>query len=109
GREFIFSGREPTAEELSAMSEVQLEQFYSTEAQAVQMPYLVLGVVVILWAFLVLLVRFPRIATLRSQESYGGWADYRTLLRNGHFMFGVTAQFFYVGAQVCVWSFLIRY
>ncbi|OZY83879.1 L-fucose:H+ symporter permease [Cellvibrio mixtus] len=109
GREFIFSGHEPTAEELSAMSDVQLEQFYSTEAQAVQMPYLVLGVVVILWALLVLLVRFPRIATQRSQEPYGGWADYRTLLRNGHFMFGVTAQFFYVGAQVCVWSFLIRY
>jgi FHS family L-fucose permease-like MFS transporter len=24
-------------------------------------------------------------------------------------MFGVAAQFFYVGAQVCIWSFLIRY
>lgn len=109
GREFIFSGHEPTADELAAMSALQLEQFYSSEAQAVQGPYLVLGVVVVVWALLVLWVKFPRIATQRTQDDIGGWADYKTLLRNGQFMFGVTAQFFYVGAQVCIWSFLIRY
>lgn len=109
GREFIFSGHEPTAAELAAMSSAQLEQFYRSEAQAVQLPYLVLGLVVIAWALLVLWVKFPRIATQRHEEDWGGWADYKTLLRNGRFMFGVTAQFFYVGAQVCIWSFLIRY
>jgi FHS family L-fucose permease-like MFS transporter len=109
GREFIFSGHEPTADELAAMSAVQLEQFYSAEAQAVQGPYLVLGWVVILWALLVLLVKFPRIATQRTHDDIGGWADYKTLLCNCPFMFGVVAQFFYVGAQVCIWSFVIRY
>lgn len=124
GREFILSGHEPTADELAAMTAVQLEQFYRSEAQAVQGPYLVLGMVVVIWALLVLWVKFPRIAiqnstthssteqsstTQSSTESSGGWADYQTLLRNGAFMFGVAAQFFYVGAQVCIWSFLIRY
>lgn len=109
GREFIFSGHEPTGAELAAMSSAQLEQFYRSEAQAVQLPYLVLGLVVLAWALLVLLVKFPRIATQRHEDAWGGWADYKTLLRNGSFMFGVTAQFFYVGAQVCIWSFLIRY
>ncbi|HSC68483.1 MAG TPA: L-fucose:H+ symporter permease [Cellvibrio sp.] len=110
GREFILSGNEPTAEELAAMNAAQLEQFYQFESHAVQGPYLVLGLVVLAWALLVLVVKFPRIATQPAlDESAGSWADYRTLLCNGRFMFGVIAQFFYVGAQVCIWSFLIRY
>lgn len=109
GREFILSGNEPTTEELAAMSAEQLEQFYQFESHAVQGPYLVIGLVVLAWALLVLMVKFPRIATQSANEETGSWADYKTLLRNGEFMFGVAAQFFYVGAQVCIWSFLIRY
>lgn len=109
GREFILSGNEPTVEELAVMNAEQLEQFYRFESQAVQGPYLVIGLVVLAWALLVLAVKFPRIATQAANDDTGSWRDYKTLLRNREFMFGVTAQFFYVGAQVCIWSFLIRY
>lgn len=110
GREFILSGHEPTTGELAAMTAVQLEQFYQTESHAVQGPYLVLGLVVLVWALLVLWVKFPAIATQAAKdEGAGSWADYKSLLTNRGFMFGVTAQFFYVGAQVCIWSYLIRY
>jgi MFS transporter, FHS family, L-fucose permease len=110
GREFILSGHEPTTEELAAMTAVQLEQFYQTESHAVQGPYLVLGLVVLVWALLVLWVKFPAIATQAAKdEGAGSWADYKSLLTNRVFMFGVIAQFFYVGAQVCIWSYLIRY
>lgn len=109
GREFILSGHEPTAEELAAMSAVQLEQFYQFESQGVQGPYLAIGCFVLVWALLVFIVKFPRVDKNEAAEGPGNWADYQTLLRNGEFMFGVTAQFFYVGAQVCIWSFLIRY
>lgn len=114
GREFILSGNEPTTEELAVMSAEQLERFYQFESQAVQGPYLVIGLLVLAWALLVLIVKFPRIATQSltagaANEDTGSWVDYTTLLRNGEFMFGVAAQFFYVGAQVCIWSFLIRY
>ncbi len=108
GREFILSGHEPTADELAAMAPAALEQFYQTESQAVQGPYLVLCAIVFCWALLVLLVKFPKIAT-ESAASVGNWADYKSLLANVRFMFGVTAQFFYVGGQVCLWSFTIRY
>ncbi len=110
GREFILSGHEPTVEELGAMSAVQLEQFYQFESQAVQGPYLAIGCLVLLWALLVFIVKFPRIdKDEAAADGLGSWADYQTLLRKGEFMFGVAAQFFYVGAQVCIWSFLIRY
>ncbi len=110
GREFILSGHEPSASDLAAMSPAQLQQFYQTESHAVQGPYLLLACVVIVWALLVVIARFPRVATEPQQDAAtGSWADYKALLRNGRFMRGVNAQFFYVGAQVCVWSFMIRY
>jgi MFS transporter, FHS family, L-fucose permease len=110
GREFILSGHEPTAEELAAMTATQLEQFYQTESHAVQGPYLVLGLVVLVWALLVLWVKFPAVATQAAKnEGAGSWSDYKSLTCNGRFMFAVAAQFFYVGAQVCIWSYLIRY
>jgi FHS family L-fucose permease-like MFS transporter len=36
-------------------------------------------------------------------------AGFRALLPHRHFWFGVIAQFFYVGAQVGIWSYVIRY
>ena len=33
----------------------------------------------------------------------------RRLIKNPNYMSGVVAQFFYVGAQIGVWSFTIRY
>jgi FHS family L-fucose permease-like MFS transporter len=109
GREFILSGNEPTVEELAVMNAEQLEQFYQFESHAVQGPYLVIGLVVLVWALLVMAVKFPRIATQAANDETGSWADYKTLLCKRDFMFGVSAQFFYVGAQVGIWSFLIRY
>lgn len=109
GREFILSGHEPGAQELAAMSPEALTQFYQIEAHRVQLPYLVIGSLVLAWALLVLWVRFPKIATAAATEPSASWADYRYLLGNSRFMFGVIAQFFYVGAQVCLWSYTIRY
>jgi MFS transporter, FHS family, L-fucose permease len=109
GRQFILSGHEPTAADLAAMAPAALEQFYQNESQTVQIPYLVLGALVFCWALLVLIVKFPKIATESASHGVGSWADYKSLLCNGRFMFGVTAQFFYVGAQVCLWSYTIRY
>lgn len=109
GREFILSGHEPSAQELAAMSPEMLTQFYQTEAHAVQLPYLIIGTLVLVWALLVLWVKFPKIATTASTEASASWGDYKYLLGNSRFMFGVIAQFFYVGAQVCLWSYTIRY
>ena len=34
---------------------------------------------------------------------------FRRLIKNKNYVWGVIAQFFYVGAQIAVWSFIIRY
>lgn len=108
GQHFIFSGVEHTPAELAAMAPAAREAFFATESSAVQMPYLIIGVVVVLWAILIALVRFPT-----GGAGVGAAAPKRAkfgeLLRNRLFVFSVVAQFFYVGAQVGIWSYLIRY
>lgn len=108
GSTFILSGIELTESQTATMSAAELEAYYRTEALAVQGPYIAIGLFVLFWALLVLFTRFPRAATERG-EGAGSLADYRALLSDRSYLFGVIAQFFYVGAQVGIWSYLIRY
>ena len=111
GRQFILSGNEPTEAEFAAMTPLELDQFYTMEADAVRGPYLVLGLFVLAWAALVLFTKFPPIAGAQAakDEGPGRLSDFGKLLAKPAYMFGVLAQFAYVGAQVGVWSFMIRY
>ena len=111
GRAFILSGVEPSPEELAVLSQARLEQFRVDEASAVQGPYLFIAGVVLLWAILVSLCRFPEIATTPSGQdrNMSTWQMTRTLLGHKRYVLGVVAQFFYVGAQVGIWSYTIRY
>lgn len=110
GREFILSGIEHTPADLANLSAVELTALYEMEVQAVQMPYLALGIFVILLALLVTVVKFPVVAQRPATDSgAGNRSDFKMLFAHKFFLFGVTAQFFYVGAQVCVFSFMIRY
>jgi FHS family L-fucose permease-like MFS transporter len=112
GREFILSGIEPTAAEFAAMSSGELERWQISEAQAVQGPYLLIAAVVLLWAVLVMISRFPATATRTGAEQgskHNAASAMRALLGQPRFLSGVAAQFFYVGAQVGIWSYMIRY
>jgi FHS family L-fucose permease-like MFS transporter len=110
GRSFILSSATPGVAALAAMPPAELAAYRAGEAAAVQLPYLVIGLVVLAWAVLIRLTRFPAVATARDvDEGVGAAADFRALLGEPRLLVGVVAQFFYVGAQVGVWSFLIRY
>ncbi|MDO3384945.1 L-fucose:H+ symporter permease [Gilvimarinus sp. SDUM040013] len=110
GREFILSGVEHSPDELAAMSAAEQTAFYTSEVQAVAGPYLAIAAVVLCWALAVALVKFPVLASKHtdSDETFR-LADFKALFNQRYYMFGVLAQFFYVGAQVCIWSFMIRY
>jgi FHS family L-fucose permease-like MFS transporter len=110
GREFILSGIEPTPAELAAMSPSAIDAWQAQEAAAVQLPYLIIGLGVLFWAVLIALTRFPPTSDQsESAEGIGNLARFRELFRRPRYLFGVFAQFCYVGAQVGVWSFTIRY
>lgn len=109
GQHFIFTGVEHSAAELATMDSVTHAAFVKSEAAAVQMPYLVIGISVIAWAILIFLTRFPRTAIAVSNGGATQHGVLKSLLRDGRFLGAVIAQFFYVGAQVAVFSYMIRY
>ncbi len=78
-------------------------------AAAVRLPYLIIAGVVLGWAALIVATRFPAVATRGQAAEEDTPGAFRELFRRPRYLAGVVAQFFYVGAQVGVWSFLIRY
>jgi FHS family L-fucose permease-like MFS transporter len=103
---FIFSGVEHSPEALAAMSATELEAYRIAEAQAVQMPYLVLAGCVALVAVMIALTRFPPVEEGES-SSFAG--SFRQLLKVRHLTLGALTQFVYVGAQVAIWSYFIDF
>jgi FHS family L-fucose permease-like MFS transporter len=108
GQHFIFSGVELQPQELALMGSTARHAYYVSQSAAVQLPYLVIGIVVLIWAGLIARMRLPATAEHVAGAADGG-SYFGNLVRNSNFRLAVVAQFFYVGAQVCVWSYLIRY
>lgn len=101
---FILSGKSPSSAELAALSPAALSAYLDHEAAAVQVPYLLIGGFVLLIALLLWRTPLPALA----EEDADATAD-GGLWQQKNLLFGVLAQFFYVGAQVCVSSFFIRF
>ena len=109
GTTFIFSGLELNPARIAALkASGQYAAVLHGETMRVIAPYLVLAVIVFLWAALLARTKFPKL----GEENASATADhghYRDLLRYPHFIRAVLAQFFYVGAQVGTWSYFIQY
>lgn len=103
GGRFILSGKTLSEQEEAGMSAQQLDQYLNNEASSVQIPYIVIGLVVLLVAIFLWRTPLPEIREDDSLEVEG------SILKEKNLMLGVVAQFFYVGAQVCISSFFIRF
>lgn len=102
GSLFIFSTTEYSNEILDRMPAAEAEAIRIAEAQSVQMPYLVIAGVVLLVAFLFAITRMPEISTSAEKN-----ASLKGITRHTHLVFGVLAQFFYVGAQASLWGYFV--
>ena len=109
GSRFILSGIEHTPGELAAMSPAQLLSYRVSEANMVKTPYLVITGVFIVIAILIAFTKLPEIHEASPTNASGQRANLRGTLAFPHLIKGVIAQFFYVGAQVGVASFIIRF
>jgi FHS family L-fucose permease-like MFS transporter len=105
---FILSGIEYTPEQLQGMTPQAIAAWHASEAAAAETPYIIIGVGVLIWALLIAFTRFPSPATSHA-EGIGDLSRFGELFRRGRYMLGVFAQFCYVGAQVGIWSYTIRY
>jgi len=105
GGQFILSGTEMSDEAYAKLSPEALNNYLTTEAQSVKMPYLILGILVLLVAVLFMVSKLPDVK--EGDDNAAGNNPIKAF-RHKHLTWAVVAQFFYVGAQVCVGSFFIK-
>jgi FHS family L-fucose permease-like MFS transporter len=109
GTLFIFSGNEPTTAEIATMKETgAYESFLNGEVLRVFPPYLVIGLLVLTVAFFIWRTRFPKIE-VETENEKGEKGSFRELLKRKHWYGAVLSQFFYLGAQLGTWGYLITY
>lgn len=95
------------AEELNRMSPVARQAALAAEASSVQLPYSIIGAVIIIVAFIFLQINMPD--KREQRKTVPGWKELMTVWQVPHLRNAVITQFFYVGAQVCVNSLFILY
>ncbi|MCW3086655.1 MAG: L-fucose:H+ symporter permease, partial [Sediminibacterium sp.] len=93
-------------EELNAMSAAARQVALASEASSVKTPYFILGTIILVIAVLFVFIRLPEIHDDEQETADGNIFH---ALRHRHLRWAVAAQFFYVGAQVCIFSFFILY
>ncbi len=89
------------------MGATNLNAYLQSEANTVQIPYLVMACVVIFVGLLFLFTKIPEVK--EPDADVHGTELSAKVLRHRHLLWAVIAQFFYVGAQVGVGSFFIRF
>jgi FHS family L-fucose permease-like MFS transporter len=87
------------------MSDQQLDHYLQMEADAVKIPYLVIALVVLGVTALIYFTTMPEVPVDETSKKTG----VLKALKHPQLKWGVVAQFFYVGAQVGVTSFFIRF
>lgn len=94
-------------EERASMSKEQLSIIQSDELNAVMGPYVGVAVLLVLIWIVIYFSKMPK--AIDSGKDFNFSHTIKRLLKNSHYTWGVIAQFFYVGAQIGVWSFTIRF
>lgn len=94
------------AEARSNMLPDELNEIQTMELNAVMGPYVGIAIVLLLIWLAIALYKMPQAS---DSSSLNFIPTVKRLLKNKNYTTGVIAQFFYVGAQIGVWSFTIRY
>jgi FHS family L-fucose permease-like MFS transporter len=114
GAAFILSGIEHTAAQTAAMSPAELDAYRALEAGMIRGPYLTIAGIFLVMAAVFWRAHLPEVAEEETAPRGTGGAGApppsgESVWAHRHLLKGVLAQFFYVGAQVGVASFVIRF
>jgi FHS family L-fucose permease-like MFS transporter len=107
-QQFILARLDPaTAAERGAMPADQLAALTAQDLAVVRTPYLGIALVIAVVFVAIAITRMPTYG--EESRSLNVGPTLRRLLRNSRYVEGVVAQFFYVGAQIMCWTFIIHY
>jgi MFS transporter, FHS family, L-fucose permease len=105
GREFILSAKPLDDVTVKAMTDEARNAYLLSETSTVKLPYIVLGCTILLVAAIFFFTKLPD----KKDDEETGRSGFFHAFRHKHLTWAVIAQFFYVGAQVCIISFLILF
>jgi FHS family L-fucose permease-like MFS transporter len=112
GRAFILSGIEYSAAKLALMTPEQWQIYSASEAKRVTGTYLAIAGI---FSFVAVLIYFAHLPEVREatgealSEPEAAPRTHKKIWHYKHLIRGVVTEFFYVGAQVGVTSFVIRF
>ncbi len=95
------------ASERALLPRDELLKIQVGELNAVTMTYMGLGLAMVGLFIAIYLTRIPKMKEGEKNLDFRG--TFRRLMKNKNYVWGIFAQFLYVGAQIAVWSFIIRY
>ncbi|WP_108866213.1 sugar MFS transporter [Aquimarina aquimarini] len=103
GAMFILSDKVKNTQEISALNTIDKEQYYISEAAAVQSPFIGIAVFVVILAFIFIFIKLPKL--IKSSPKGG----YIKVIQSKSLLLGAIGIFVYVGAEVAIGSYLINY
>ena len=98
----------PTAER-EALDEAAFEALKQADLAVLVRPYAAIGLVLVVVFVLLLVTKIPLRKPAAEGNSLHFGPTVRRLAGNKAYRRGVVAQFFYVGAQITCWTFIIQY
>lgn len=105
---FIQARLNPLAtEERTRLSDAEFEAVRDADLLTLITPYVFIGIVVVLMFVVIAVVRMPKNGD--KSHSIDFFPTLKRIFSKARYREGVIAQFFYVGAQIMCWTFIIQY
>lgn len=95
-------------DKIKSLTADELNIFYTDLFEKVKLPYAMIGIILVIVAVLFIITKFP-IHSIKGDRKANAGISIKDLGQFPQLTGGIIAQFFYVGAQVCVSSFFIVY
>ena len=93
----------------ATLDNTQFEALKQSDLSVLVQPYALLGVVLVLLLVVMLFMRIPAVRQSARERHEPLWPAFKRLAANKPYRRGVVAQFFYAGAQITCWTFIIQY
>lgn len=95
--------------ERATLDDAQFEALKAADLDVLVKPYAAIGVVLIVVFVLIAVFVKTKTKTITKTKTEVAGSAFRRLWHNIAYREGVVAQFFYVGAQITCWTFIIQY
>jgi MFS transporter, FHS family, L-fucose permease len=102
---FILTATAKSSEELKLLSAQALQAYKVEQASSVKTPYLFIGLLLVALAVIIYFLHLPSIPDAQKK----GHGPGASLWKYRHLVLGVVGIFVYVGAEVSIGTFLIKY